>query len=65
MPTAYKGYLVAKVLRSDRVVDTDQLWHDVGVPSLIGKKIDAIYILAKSYRLHGSFMVSRNLSSSK
>ena len=39
MPSAYKGYLVAKVLRSDRVVDTDQLWHDVGVPSLIGKKI--------------------------
>ena len=37
MPSAYKGYLVAKVLRSERAVNTDQLWHDVGVPSLIGK----------------------------
>ena len=37
VPSAYKGYLVAKVLRSERAVNTDQLWHDVGVPSLIGK----------------------------
>ena len=39
VPTVLQNYLMAKVLRSERVVDTDELWRDVGVPSLAGKTL--------------------------
>ena len=37
VPLAFSKYLKANVLRSERVVDTDELWYGTGVPSLAGK----------------------------
>ena len=38
VPIAYRKYLIADILRSERVLDTDELWYGVGVPSLAGKQ---------------------------
>ena len=37
VPLDFAKYLRANVLRSERVVDRDELWYDTTVPSLIGK----------------------------
>jgi hypothetical protein len=49
VPTDFQPYLIAKQLRSDLVLDTDEMWYGVAVPSIAGMALVILTIIACSW----------------